>query len=60
MATVLIVGCGVTGPVLALLLHKRGYKPIIVEKVQRLDDVGLSLGLYPNGYAVTCNVPVFF
>lgn len=58
MATVLIVGRGVTEPVLALLHHQRSYKPVIVEKVQRFNDVGIKLGLYPSGYAVLCNVPV--
>jgi salicylate hydroxylase len=48
---VIIVGCGIAGPVLALLLHEKGYKPTVVEKVKKLGDVGGSLMLQPNGYA---------
>ncbi len=44
-----IIGCGVAGPVLALLLQKKGYEPIVVEKVKELGDAGASLMLMPNG-----------
>jgi 2-polyprenyl-6-methoxyphenol hydroxylase-like FAD-dependent oxidoreductase len=47
---VIIVGCGIAGPVLALLLHEKGYTPVVVEKVKRLGNVGGSLMLQPNGY----------
>lgn len=47
---VLIVGCGIAGPVLALLLQKKGYTPIVLEKVKELGDVGGSLMMMPNGY----------
>jgi salicylate hydroxylase len=47
--TVLIIGCGVAGPVLALLLKKKGYTPVVLEKVT-LGDVGGSLMMMPNGY----------
>jgi salicylate hydroxylase len=47
--TVLIIGCGIAGPVLALLLKRKGYNPIVFEKVRQLGDVGASLMLMPNG-----------
>ncbi|PYH40403.1 FAD-dependent oxidoreductase [Aspergillus saccharolyticus JOP 1030-1] len=50
--TVLIVGCGIAGPVLAVLLQKRGYAPIVFEKVSLLGEAGASLLLQPNGIKV--------
>ncbi|KAK0508487.1 hypothetical protein JMJ35_008763 [Cladonia borealis] len=50
--TVLIIGCGVAGPVLAILLKRKGYTPIVFEKVKELGDAGASLTLMPNGLKV--------
>ncbi|KAJ5613834.1 FAD/NAD(P)-binding domain-containing protein [Penicillium herquei] len=50
--TVLIIGCGVAGPVLSLLLKKKGYQPVIYEKVRVLGEAGASLMLNPNGVKV--------
>ncbi|PWY83626.1 FAD/NAD(P)-binding domain-containing protein [Aspergillus heteromorphus CBS 117.55] len=50
--TVLLIGCGVAGPVLALLLKQKGYHPIVFEKVAALGDAGASLMLNPNGLKV--------
>ena len=50
--TVLIIGCGVAGPVLAVLLKRRGYSPIVFEKVRGLGDAGASLILMPNGFVL--------
>jgi salicylate hydroxylase len=47
---VLIIGCGVAGPVIALLLKKKGYTPVILEKVRELGDAGASLMMMPNGH----------
>lgn len=47
--SVLIIGCGVAGPVLANFLKRRGYNPIVFEKVSKLGDAGASLMLMPNG-----------
>ncbi|EXJ65991.1 uncharacterized protein A1O5_10968 [Cladophialophora psammophila CBS 110553] len=52
LVTVLIIGCGVAGPVLAVLLKRKGYTPIVFEKVKQLGDVGASLMLMPNGLKV--------
>lgn len=49
---VLIIGCGVAGPVVALFLQRKGYSPIILEKVRELGDAGASLMLMPNGLKV--------
>jgi salicylate hydroxylase len=49
---VLIIGCGVAGPVLAILLKRKGYTPIVFEKVKQLGDAGASLMLMPNGMKV--------
>ncbi|KAI1608140.1 monooxygenase FAD-binding protein [Exophiala viscosa] len=50
--TVLIIGCGIAGPVLANFLKRKGYDPIVFEKVSKLGDVGASLMLMPNGLKV--------
>ncbi|RAK98136.1 FAD-dependent oxidoreductase [Aspergillus ibericus CBS 121593] len=50
--TVLIIGCGIAGPVLAILLQRKGYHPIVFEKVQALGDAGASLMLMPNGMKI--------
>ncbi|KAJ6031439.1 FAD/NAD(P)-binding domain-containing protein [Penicillium herquei] len=50
--TVLIIGCGVAGPVLSQLLQKKGYKQVIYEKVRVLGEAGASLMLNPNGLKV--------
>lgn len=47
---VIIIGCGIAGPAAALLLQKKGYSPIVLEKVRQLGDVGGSLMMMPNGY----------
>ena len=49
---VLIIGCGVAGPVLANFLKRKGYHPIVFEKVSKLGDVGASLMLMPNGFVL--------
>ena len=47
--TVLIIGCGVAGPVLASLYKRKSYHPIVFEKVSKLGDAGASLMLMSNG-----------
>ena len=49
MPKVIIVGSGVVGPVMAVMLKRKGYDPIIVERVEQIEPVGLSLALWPNG-----------
>ncbi|RAH75092.1 FAD-dependent oxidoreductase [Aspergillus aculeatinus CBS 121060] len=50
--TVLIIGCGIAGPVLAILLKQRGYAPIVFERVSALGEAGASLLIQPNGMKV--------
>lgn len=49
---VLIIGCGVAGPVIGIFLKRKGYSPIIFEKAQTPGDVGASLSIWPNGMHV--------
>lgn len=49
---VLIIGCGVAGPVLAILLKRKGYQPIVFEKVRELGTAGASLMVMSNGYVL--------
>ncbi|KAE8394476.1 FAD/NAD(P)-binding domain-containing protein [Aspergillus alliaceus] len=49
---VLIIGCGIAGPVLGIFYKRQGYHPIVFEKVQTLGDAGASLMLMPNGMKV--------
>ncbi|KAJ7226755.1 hypothetical protein GGX14DRAFT_692993 [Mycena pura] len=57
MTKVIIVGCGIAGPVLALLLQQNGYEPIIYERAKRSSDAGLSLALQSNGLKVLSQIP---
>ncbi|KAJ6542084.1 FAD/NAD(P)-binding domain-containing protein [Mycena vulgaris] len=54
---VIIVGCGIAGPVLALLLKQKGYDPVIYERGKRSPDAGLSLMLQLNGLRVLSLIP---
>lgn len=47
---VLIVGCGIAGPVVALLLKRKGYFPVVLERSNSLGYEGSALSLAPNGY----------
>ncbi|KAI1323720.1 hypothetical protein F5Y16DRAFT_424761 [Xylariaceae sp. FL0255] len=49
---VLVIGCGVAGPVVAILLKLRGYDPIVFEKAHQLGDAGGSLFVQSNGWKV--------
>lgn len=49
---VLVIGCGVAGPVVACLLKQKGYEPVIFERAETPGDVGASLMISPNGMKV--------
>ncbi|KAH8777358.1 hypothetical protein F5883DRAFT_517743 [Diaporthe sp. PMI_573] len=49
---VLVIGCGIAGPVVACLLKQKGYEPIIFERSEAPGDVGASLMICPNGLKV--------
>lgn len=46
---VLIIGCGIAGPVLGNFFKRKGYQPIVFEKVPELGVAGASLMLMSNG-----------
>lgn len=52
--TVLIIGCGIAGPVLGNFYKRKGYRPIVFDKVPELGDAGASLMLMSNGYVSPC------
>ncbi|TBU24974.1 FAD/NAD(P)-binding domain-containing protein [Dichomitus squalens] len=54
---VIIAGGGVAGPVLGILLKRKGYDPIIYERLDAPTDMGLSLALQPNGLKVLSLIP---
>ncbi|KAJ7101410.1 FAD/NAD-P-binding domain-containing protein [Mycena belliarum] len=55
---VIIAGCGIAGPVLALLLKQKGYEPVIYERGQRTPEgAGLSLMLQLNGLRILSLIP---
>lgn len=58
MVTVLVIGGGVVGPVLALYLQKKGYNPILFEKVTEPSNVGAVLAIGPNGMKALNNVGI--
>ncbi|WP_369249789.1 FAD-dependent monooxygenase [Streptomyces sp. R41] len=50
---VLIAGCGITGPVLAMFLRQCGFEPVLYEsRPEPGDHAGAFLNLGPNGRAV--------
>lgn len=49
----LIVGCGISGPVLAMFLQSAGMEPVVYEgRTRPNDEAGYFLNLAPNGVAV--------
>ncbi|KAE9397735.1 FAD/NAD(P)-binding domain-containing protein [Gymnopus androsaceus JB14] len=54
---VIIVGCGVAGPVLATFLKSKGYQPVIYERIKAGSDGGISLLLQSNGLRVLGLIP---
>ncbi|KAJ7450048.1 hypothetical protein B0H11DRAFT_2078241 [Mycena galericulata] len=55
---VIVVGCGIAGPVLALLLKQKGYDPVLYERGTRSPEAaGLSLMLQLNGLRILSLIP---
>ncbi len=42
-ARVILAGCGIAGPVLAVFLKLKGYEPIVYERADGPSNDGLSL-----------------
>ena len=40
---VLVIGCGIAGPLLSVFLKLKGYDPVLYERRTSLDTTGLSL-----------------
>ncbi|KZO93973.1 FAD/NAD(P)-binding domain-containing protein [Calocera viscosa TUFC12733] len=47
-----IIGCGIAGPVLAMLLKHKGFLPTIYERQPGVQQAGISLGLSPQTFKV--------
>ncbi|KAI0271690.1 hypothetical protein BC834DRAFT_841247 [Gloeopeniophorella convolvens] len=56
---VIVIGCGIGGPVLAVFLKQRGYEPIIYERTEGPSDAGIGHMLQPNGLKVLSSIPGF-
>jgi salicylate hydroxylase len=54
---VIVAGCGIAGPVLAIFLKLKGYHPVVYERVESEADGGLSLMLQANGLRVLALIP---
>ncbi|KZT54776.1 FAD/NAD(P)-binding domain-containing protein [Calocera cornea HHB12733] len=46
--SVIIIGCGIAGPVLAMLLKHSGFDPVIYERRGETEQAGLALGVSPQ------------
>ncbi|EJU02894.1 FAD/NADP-binding domain-containing protein [Dacryopinax primogenitus] len=46
--SVIIIGCGIAGPVLAMLLKHKGFEPHIFERLPEIQVAGISLGVSPQ------------
>ncbi|THH15627.1 hypothetical protein EW146_g4877 [Bondarzewia mesenterica] len=56
---VIVVGAGIAGPILAIFLKLRGYEPVIFERLDGVEQAGLSMILQPNGLRVLSQIPGF-
>ncbi|KAI0073387.1 FAD/NAD(P)-binding domain-containing protein [Panus rudis PR-1116 ss-1] len=54
---VIIAGCGIAGPVLAIILKQHGYDPVIYERVNAPPDSGIGLSLQTNGLRALSQIP---
>ncbi|KZT54768.1 FAD/NAD(P)-binding domain-containing protein [Calocera cornea HHB12733] len=50
--SVIIIGCGIAGPVLAMLLKHTGIEPVIYECKTETEQAGLALGVTPQTFKV--------
>ena len=46
--TILIAGGGIGGLTLALMLHKRGLKPIVYEQATQIRELGVGINILPH------------
>ncbi|EJU02893.1 FAD/NADP-binding domain-containing protein [Dacryopinax primogenitus] len=45
---VIIIGCGIAGPVLSMLLQHKGFNPLIYERLPEMSQGGIAIGLSPQ------------
>jgi salicylate hydroxylase len=57
---VIISGCGIAGPVLAIFLKQKGYDPELYERLDSVVEQGLSFAFQPNGLKVLSLIPEIF
>ncbi|KAI0321463.1 hypothetical protein OF83DRAFT_1051187 [Amylostereum chailletii] len=57
--SVIIIGGGISGPILAIFLKIRGYQPVVYERLPAFIDLGVGLMLQPNGLKVLSSIPGF-
>jgi salicylate hydroxylase len=50
--TIFVVGAGIGGLTAALALANRGFRVVVLEKAERLDEVGAGLQLSPNASSI--------
>ena len=53
--TVFIAGAGIGGLTASLALAAKGFRVVILEKAERLEEVGAGLQLSPNASRVLCD-----
>jgi 2-polyprenyl-6-methoxyphenol hydroxylase-like FAD-dependent oxidoreductase len=46
--TILIAGGGIGGLTLALMLHKRGMKPVVYEQASQIREIGVGINILPH------------
>jgi salicylate hydroxylase len=40
---VIIIGCGIAGPVLAVFLKMKGYRPVVYDRIEGVVEAGICL-----------------
>ena len=54
--TIVVAGAGIGGLTAALALAAQGYRVVVLEKAERLDDIGAGLQLSPNASRVLADL----
>ena len=44
---VLVIGCGIAGPILAIFLKRKGYDPVLFDRLDGVQEAGISLMYVP-------------
>jgi len=54
---VIVVGCGIAGPVLAIFLKMKGYEPVVFQSPSFKSQPRRGVSLQPNGLRVLSLIP---